>query len=182
MKEKWQKWINKIKSIFTLLTHGKTVKGARITYAVVWNLFLLTMTVVILGGAFAAGVGAGYFASLVKDEPVRSYESMKKDIYNYTETSELYFDHNVYLGKLRTDLEREEVSLDQVSDYLIKAIVATEDEYFYQHHGVVPKAVLRALFQEVTNSSVQSGGSTLTQQLIKNQILTNEVSFQRKAN
>ena len=58
---------------------------------------------------------------------------------------------------------------------------ATEDEYFYQHEGVVPKAIMRALFQEVTNASVQSGGSTLTQQLIKNQILTNEVSFERKA-
>ncbi|MCL6574167.1 MAG: transglycosylase domain-containing protein, partial [Bacillus sp. (in: Bacteria)] len=44
-----------------------------------------------------------------------------------------------------------------------------------------PKAVFRAVFQEVTNSAVQTGGSTLTQQLIKNQILTNEVSFERKA-
>ena len=43
------------------------------------------------------------------------------------------------------------------------------------------KRFMRALFQEVTNASIQSGGSTLTQQLIKNQILTNEVSFERKA-
>lgn len=182
MNEKIQAWLEKAKSMFNLITHKKTVKGARITYSVVWNLFLLILTVVILGGSFAAGVGAGYFASLVKDEPVRSYESMKKDIYNYTETSELYFANNVKLGKMRSDLEREEVKLDQVSNNLINAVVATEDEYFYKHHGVVPKAVFRALFQEVTNSSVQSGGSTLTQQLIKNQLLTNEVSFQRKAN
>ncbi len=107
---------------------------------------------------------------------------MKKDIYNYTETSDLYFADNAYLGKLRSDLEREEVKLDQVSGDLIHAIVATEDEYFYQHNGVVPKSIFRAVIQEVTNSSVQSGGSTLTQQLIKNQILSNEVSFQRKAN
>ena len=40
---------------------------------------------------------------------------------------------------------------------------------------------MRAVYQEMTNSAVQSGGSTLTQQLIKNQILTNEVSFDRKA-
>jgi penicillin-binding protein len=105
---------------------------------------------------------------------------MKKDIYDYEETSEVYFADNVYLGKLRTDLEREEVKLEDVSDHLINAVVATEDEYFYEHDGVVPKAIMRALFQEVTNSSVQSGGSTLTQQLIKNQILTNEVSFEQK--
>ncbi len=174
--------LKKAKSIFKFFTNKKTVKGARITYNVVWNLFLLFLIIVILGGSFATGVGAGYFASLVKDEPVRSYASMKKDIYNYTESSDLYFSDNVYLGKLRSDLEREEVKLDQVSNDLINAVIATEDEYFYQHHGVVPKAVFRALFQEVTNSSIQSGGSTLTQQLIKNQILTNEVSFQRKAN
>src|SRR3954469_8662901 len=182
MNEKFQAWLEKSKSIIDLITHKKTVKGARITYQVVWNLILLVLTVVILGGSFATGVGAGYFASLVKDEPVRSYNSMKKDIYNYTETSDLYFANNVYLGRLRTDLVREEVKLDQVSKDLTNAVVATEDQYFYQHNGVVPKAVFRALFQEVTNSAVQSGGSTLTQQLIKNQILTNEVSFQRKAN
>ncbi|MEH7115318.1 transglycosylase domain-containing protein [Neobacillus niacini] len=182
MNDKVQAWIEKLKSITNLFTHKKTVKSARITYQVFWNLILLLMTVIILGGAFATGVGAGYFASLVKDEPVRSYDSMKKDIYNYTETSDLYFSDNVYLGKLRTDLEREEVKIDQVSDYLVKAVIATEDEYFYEHKGVVPKAVFRAVFQEVTNSANQTGGSTLTQQLIKNQILTNEVSFERKAN
>lgn len=171
MNEKLQSWIEKSKSILNLFTQRKTVKSARITYQVVWNLFLLTLTVVILGGSFATGVGAGYFASLVKDEPVRSYDSMKKDIYNYTEPSDLYFDENVYLGKLRSDLERDEVKLDHVSKNLVNAVVATEDEYFYQHKGVVPKAVFRAVFQEVTNSAVQSGGSTLTQQLIKNQIL-----------
>jgi penicillin-binding protein 1B len=175
-------WLEKAKSALNMITHKKTVKSARITYQVFWNLFLIFLAVLILGGSFGAGVGAGYFASLVKDEPIRSYSSMKKDIYNYTETSNLYFGNNVYLGKLRSDLEREEVKIDQVSDFLVKAVIATEDEYFYQHQGVVPKSIFRALFQEVTNSSMQTGGSTLTQQLIKNQILTNEVSFQRKAN
>jgi len=139
------------------------------------------MILIILGIGFAGGLGAGYFASLVRDEPVRSYENMKKEIYNYEETSELYFANEVYLGKLYTDLEREEVNLTDVSEDLINAVISTEDEYFYQHEGVVPKAIMRALFQEVTNASVQSGGSTLTQQLIKNQLLTNEVSFDRKA-
>lgn len=174
-------WKKVLKSCQDFFTNKKTIRGASITYQVIWNLTLIFLVIIILGGAFAGGVGAGYFASLVKDEPIRSYESMKKDIYNYEETSNLYFANNVYLGKLRTDLEREEVKLDEVSDYLIKAVVATEDEYFYEHDGIVPKAIMRAVFQEVTNSSVQTGGSTLTQQLIKNQILTNEVSFERKA-
>ncbi|MBP2241430.1 penicillin-binding protein [Cytobacillus eiseniae] len=180
MKEN-QNLIDKLKSSLRLFTNKKTKKGASITLQVTWNLALLFIILIVLGGSFAGGVGAGYFASLVKEEKIRPYESMKKDIYNYEETSELYFADNVYLGKLRTDLEREEVKLEDVSDYIINAVIATEDEYFYEHDGVVPKAIMRAIFQEVTNSSVQTGGSTLTQQLIKNQLLTNEVSFERKA-
>ncbi|WP_034658780.1 transglycosylase domain-containing protein [Robertmurraya massiliosenegalensis] len=180
LKEKLN-WKQILQSCQDFFSNKRTKKGASITYQVVWNLVLIFLVITILGGAFAGGVGAGYFASMVKDEPLRSYDSMKKDIYSYEETSNLYFADNVYLGKLRTDLEREEVKLKDVSDFLIKAVVATEDEYFYEHEGVVPKAIMRAIFQEVTNSSMQTGGSTLTQQLIKNQILTNEVSFERKA-
>lgn len=181
MQEEKQPWKKKLKSLGAFFTNKKTVKGARITYSVVWNMLLLLIIVLVLGAGFAGGVGAGYFASLVKDEQIRPYENMKKDIYNYEETSDLYFDNEVYLGKLRTDLYREEVKLDDMSEHLVNAVVATEDEYFYEHDGVVPKAIMRALFQEVTNSATSSGGSTLTQQLIKNQILTNEISFERKA-
>ncbi|MBW8349330.1 penicillin-binding protein [Bacillus sp. IITD106] len=170
--------MNKLASAFNFKKIGK---GVRITYGVVWNLLLLLLIVIIVGGAFAGGVGAGYFAALVKDEKVRAEASMVKDIHQYEETSTLYFDNNVPLGKLRSDIDREEVKIKDVSDYLKKAVIATEDEYFYEHKGVVPKALFRAVFQEFTNSAVQSGGSTLTQQLIKNQILTNEVSFDRKA-
>ncbi|SFC58187.1 penicillin-binding protein [Bacillus sp. OV322] len=163
------------------LQSKNTKRYSRITYQVIWNLMLLLIIIGVLGFCFAGGAGAGYFAALVKDEPVRPKAELKKDIYNYEETSELYFANNTYLGKLNSDLEREQVTLDHVSKYLSDAVVATEDEYFYEHHGVVPKALMRAIFQEMTNSSVQSGGSTLTQQLVKNQILTNEVSFDRKA-
>jgi penicillin-binding protein len=168
-------WLTKIKS---KENKGKDRKK-RQTF---WNFILIFFTIVILCISFGVGLGAGFFASLVKDEPIRSYSSMKKEIYDYTETSNLYFSNDVYLGKLNSDLDRDEVKLDQVSKYLIDAVVATEDEYFYQHKGVVPRSILRALLQTVTHSPVQTGGSTLTQQLIKNQILTDEVSFQRKAN
>ncbi|WP_052659446.1 transglycosylase domain-containing protein [Bacillus alveayuensis] len=174
--ENFQQWKRRFVEFY-----DKHVQKVRITYGVVWNLFLLFIVVCLIGISFAGGVGAGYFASLVKEEPIRSYEEMEKQIYDYSETTDVYFANNVYLGKLRSDIEREEVKLEDVSEHLIHAIIATEDEYFYEHNGIVPKAIMRALFQEFTNSSVRTGGSTLTQQLIKNQILTNEVSFDRKA-
>ncbi|HEX5564735.1 MAG TPA: transglycosylase domain-containing protein, partial [Sporosarcina sp.] len=132
-------------------------------------------------GVFAASVGAGYFASLVAKEPLRSKAEMRGDVFNYEETSEIYFANDIYLGKVNADIERKETTLKDVSPFVIDAVLATEDEYFETHDGIVPKAIFRGLFQDVTNSSSQTGGSTLTQQLIKNQILTNEVSYERKA-
>lgn len=175
---------NKKKSIQDVKRYfnkDKISKTFRVTYDVFWNVILFFIVIGVIGVFFAGGVGAGYFASLVKDEPIRSYEDMEQHIYDFEETSKLYFADNVYLGDIRTDLHREIIELEDVSETLIHAVIATEDEYFHEHKGIVPKAIVRAVLQEVLNSNVQTGGSTLTQQLIKNQILTNEVSFERKA-
>jgi penicillin-binding protein len=156
-------------------------KGVRITSQVMWNLFLIFLTLGIMGAFFVGGAGAGYFASLVKDEPVRSYEEMREDIYDYEEATEIYFANEVYLGDLPSPLERREVSLEDVSQVAIDAVIATEDEYFFEHEGIVPKALLRAVYQDFSNAATQTGGSTLTQQLIKNQVLSSEVTHDRKA-
>ncbi|SHF79696.1 transglycosylase domain-containing protein [Ornithinibacillus halophilus] len=169
------------KKVVTFWKTGKLQRILRITYDVSWNVILFFIILGTIGLFVGVGIGAGYFASLVKDEEVRSYDSMEKAIYNYEETSQLYFANNIYIGDIRSDLHREETSLDQISQTLIDAVIATEDEYFNEHKGIVPKAIVRALLQEFTNAEMKSGGSTLTQQLIKNQILTNEVSFERKA-
>lgn len=159
----------------------KWAKSMRISSSVTWNLFLLFLVVGITFTVFVGSVGAGYFASLVAKEPLRSKEDMRDAIFTYEETSELYLADNVYIGKINSDIERKETKLVSVSPYVIDAVFATEDEYFQQHNGIVPKAIFRGLFQDVTNSDSQTGGSTLTQQLIKNQVLTNEVSYERKA-
>ncbi|MGF9979211.1 transglycosylase domain-containing protein [Viridibacillus arvi] len=163
------------------MTSMRWMKTLRITSSVIWNLCLLFITLAVIGFVFVGSIGAGYFASLVKEEPLRAKAEMRSDILTYDETSDLYFAGGKYLGKMRSDLERRETTLDKVSPNVINAVLATEDEYFYEHNGIVPKAVFRGLLQDVTNSSTQTGGSTLTQQLIKNQILTNEVSYERKA-
>lgn len=179
-----KKWIEKIqifKDKFDVWESTKWAKGLRISSSVLWNLCLLLIVGLLTMGVFGVSVGAGYFASLVKEEPLRAKEEMRSAVFNYEETSEIYFDGDIYLGKLRTDLERTETKLSEVSPYVIDAVLATEDEYFEVHNGIVPKAIFRGLLQDVSNSENQTGGSTLTQQLIKNQILTNEVSYERKA-
>ncbi|SDM90291.1 penicillin-binding protein [Fictibacillus solisalsi] len=174
IKEKWRRFI-------AYLNEKKIIQAADKTYTFTWNLFLIIVVLIVLGGCLAAGAGAGFLASLVKNEPVRAEATMKEEIYNYSTTSMMYFNDKSKLGNLRADLNRDEVSLKNISPFVKDAVISTEDEYFYDHEGVVPKAIIRAVIQEVTGSANRSGGSTLTQQLIKNQILTNEVSFDRKA-
>lgn len=177
----FKKVLKSIQLFVKRLKEKNVFRNIRISSQVAWNLFLILIVFTLVGVFFAGGAGAGYFTALVKDEPVMSYQKMKKDIYNYSETSEIYFNDDVYLGEMPSSLKRDQVDLDDVSDHVKKALVATEDRYFYEHKGVVPKAVIRSLFQEVSSAPTVTGGSTLTQQIVKNQILTPEVSFKRKA-
>ena len=64
---------------------------------------------------FAGSVGAGYFASLVAKEPLRSKQEMRDAIFTYEETSELYLAGNIYIGKVNSDIERKETKLENVS-------------------------------------------------------------------
>lgn len=178
---KFKQWIEKFDARIDELSEKRWTRYFRITSSVFKNLLILFALIAFIGIIFVGSIGAGYFASLVKEEKLTTSKEMTTAVHNYEETSKLYFADKKYLGKMRTDLERTETTLKEVSPQLIDAVIATEDEYFYEHNGIVPKAVLRGLLQDVSNSDSQTGGSTLTQQLIKNQILTNEVSYERKA-
>lgn len=150
-----------------------------------YEFFKATFLIVILFLAviftLAAGSAMGYFASLVEDSPQLSKNEFQADIYNYNQKSTLFYADASVISDLRSDLLRTPITLDQVSPLLTNAIIATEDENFYEHKGIVPKAIVRAAAQELTGASSVSGGSTITQQLIKQQILTNEVTHSRKA-
>lgn len=74
------------------------------------------------------------------------------------------------------------VQLKQVPQTLIQALLATEDRDFYHHHGISAKAVLRALLANIRAGGIVQGGSTITQQLVKNFYLTSERSLWRKIN
>ncbi|ANF82082.1 penicillin-binding protein 1B [Acinetobacter sp. NCu2D-2] len=73
------------------------------------------------------------------------------------------------------------IKLNKVPRPLIEALIATEDRNFYQHHGVSPRGIARAIVSNVTGGKRQ-GGSTLTQQLVKNFYLSPERTIKRKAN
>ncbi|RAI79235.1 penicillin-binding protein [Macrococcoides caseolyticum subsp. hominis] len=150
-------------------------------YETVSKTLLFLITAGILFATLMLGIGSGYFLALVKDEPVKSNSELKKSLYEMTQSTTVYFGSGETLGNLNADTQRQVIKLKDMSPHVKDALIATEDESFYRHRGIVPKAFIRATAQEFLNTGATSGGSTLTQQLIKNQLLTNETSFQRKA-
>jgi penicillin-binding protein 1B len=78
------------------------------------------------------------------------------------------------------ELERRPVAVDDVAEDLIEAVVAAEDDSFFSHSGVSPSSILRALWVNLRGGQVRQGGSTLTQQVVKNIYLTHERKLARK--
>ena len=154
-----------------------------ICYSVLKNVFVVAMLLLMLLGVFASGIGLGYFASLTANEEPLTQEQMSDAIGNLNLISSFYYNDGTKISDVNADELRIVKPLSEISQYVKDGIIATEDSSFYEHNGIVPKALVRALLQEaVSSESGTSGGSTLTQQLIKQQILTSEVTFKRKAN
>ncbi len=84
------------------------------------------------------------------------------------------------LAVLSQEGQRFIVPLDEVNPVVVDALLSAEDRRFYEHGGVDPIGIARAVVSNVRSSGTQ-GGSTLTQQLVKNEYLTNERSLWRKA-
>ncbi|MDA1316532.1 MAG: PBP1A family penicillin-binding protein [bacterium] len=70
--------------------------------------------------------------------------------------------------------------IERIPDHMIKAIIAIEDDQFYEHPGFSPKGIARAFWANIRASGYAQGGSTITQQLVKNALLTPEKSIHRK--
>jgi len=87
-------------------------------------------------------------------------------------------------GSLMTTFHAEEnrdpVKFADVPPGVVNAILDTEDSKFWDHHGVNPWATARALFSDSSAGGIKQGGSTITQQLVKNTLLTNERTVSRK--
>lgn len=88
------------------------------------------------------------------------------------------------IGSIYTARQEDRIllRLEDVPDTLVKALIAVEDRSFYQHHGVSPRAIARAFWVNLRSGEVVQGGSTLTQQLVKNFFLSNRRSLWRKLN
>ena len=95
-------------------------------------------------------------------------------------TTKIYDRNGRLIARLFDQENRDYVPYDQIPPRMIEALLAIEDTKFFEHHGVNPDAMFRAFLKDIKARKFVEGASTITQQLVKNMVLTRQKKLQRK--
>lgn len=146
------------------------------------KLSALIRLVLLLGllGVATAATATAIAPQLASVLGATSSESIDIELASLATRSKVYDGNGDLIDTLQEDENRELVKLAQIPDEVIQAVIAVEDDRFYEHEGINLKAVFRAAVENVGAGGVSQGGSTITQQIIKNLVLTPEQSLDRK--
>ena len=105
--------------------------------------------------------------------------NLKGKLSKLSEPTKIYAADGTQIGTLASQ-DRENVKLSEVPKVMIDAVVATEDRTFFSNPGLDGSALFRAAMDNFTSGKIEQGGSTITQQLVKNRILTPKRNLNRK--
>jgi 1A family penicillin-binding protein len=86
----------------------------------------------------------------------------------------------IVLYSIYDNIRRTEVPISEMSPFIQQATISIEDAYFYEHHGFRPTSFARAALANLTSGGFSQGGSTITQQVVKNALLTRDKTISRK--
>ncbi|XWY19442.1 penicillin-binding protein 1A [Bisgaard Taxon 45] len=137
------------------------------------KLILSSLLTLIVLGCLALGAIYVYLKADLPDVESLKTVELQQPMQIYTADGKLIGE----VGEQR----RIPVPLDKIPKQLINAVLATEDNRFYEHHGLDPIGIARAITVAVTKKGASQGASTITQQLARNFFLTPEKSLERKA-
>jgi penicillin-binding protein 1A len=127
----------------------------------------------------SAGIAAAGAASVLAFGSACDLDSLRPVAIG--QNSFVYANDGSLLGVIPAERNRQPVSLSQMSPWVVKATVAIEDRRFYEHGGLDPEGIARALWENVKAREVVQGGSTITQQLVRNLYpVSRERTVQRK--
>ena len=137
------------------------------------KLILSTLLTLFILGCVAVGMAYVQFKSELPDVESLKTVELQQPMQIYTSDGKLIGE----VGEQR----RIPVKLENIPEKLIQAVLATEDSRFYEHHGLDPIGIARALMVTINKGGTSQGASTITQQLARNFFLTSEKTFTRKA-
>ncbi len=130
---------------------------------------LLAFFFIVVGGVLV-------WASFIKLPDISTFEA--RQIANSSKITDRT--GQIVLYDVHQSVRRTEVDLPNMGDNIQNAVVSIEDHDFYQHIGIRPTSILRAIFINITHVGYAQGGSTITQQIIKNTLLNGDKSVVRK--
>ena len=133
-----------------------------------------------LFAAICAALLAVFLALFVKDIS-KSLPSTEEILGHEPSLATIVYDRNERVITRLFQENRNWVKLDVVSPWMVKAILAAEDDRFYDHSGIRPVSIFRAGIVDIFHRGARQGGSTITQQLARNLFLTKEKTIIRKA-
>jgi len=136
---------------------------------------IILLSLLFIGILFSGIIGVGV-VEIIKEAPEIDPTTI---ISSLNQTSTIYDLEGNLVEKIQAEELRTVVSINKMPKYLLDAFVAIEDERFYEHPGVDIKGIGAAMIDNIKSGSLR-GGSTITQQLVKNVYLTNDVSITRK--
>lgn len=121
-----------------------------------------------------AGLGFGYIFAAYQSLPAVG-NNIRPAV-----SSQVFDSHGRLITTLHSDQNRLPIDINKVPQNLQNAFIAAEDNRFYEHIGIDPIGIFRAIFANLTNRGIAQGGSTITQQLAKNAFLSQEQTLKRK--
>lgn len=150
----------------------KPLIARRPSFSIPWSkgaIYLLSILIL-------CSLSYGFWWYLLKDLPHPNQLAQADQMV----TSKILAKDGTVLFKFYETENRSLVSLEELPQTLIDATIAIEDKSFYQHRGFSPRGIIRAALANSQGKAIEQGGSTITQQLVKNRLLSSERTFQRK--
>lgn len=147
---------------------GQRPKGKGSSFGRIILGFFIVLAVMVLG------VGIGFLTATMNTK-----DNIAEDI-RPPASSQIYDINGNELANIHAEENRVPVKIDQVPKDLQHAFVAVEDARFYDHSGIDPRGIIRALIANISGRTISEGGSTITQQLAKNAYLTQDRTLKRK--
>ena len=147
------------------------------SHAIAWAAVIFVIAIGFVGFRAFASVISAY------DEWTEDLPAIDSSSFSFAEDSYMYAaDGTTLLAKFQLE-KRDPVELDQVSSYVVRGTIDVEDIRYYEHNGVDPQGIIRAVVNNLSGGQLE-GASTITQQLVRNTALSDEatdISLRRKA-
>lgn len=134
------------------------------------------IVLLLCAGVFAFLGGILLWASLIKLPDLSNFAARK--IANSSKIVDRTGE--IVLYDINQGVRRTEIPLEAMGENIKNATISIEDEQFYNHNGIRPTSIIRAIIVNITKGSLSQGGSTITQQIIKNTLLNTDKKFTRK--